>query len=408
MAIVNNFWLKGQKKKLGGAVIYQAGGETRSRALAESVSNPRTRSQMKQRVRWSNLVNFYKVNAEWMKYAYETKKSNQSEYNKLMSLNVASSPIYLTKQQAAAGACVVANYIMTQGSLPSITYTEASNYIATNLYISGDTQFDEDSTLGEVAADLLASNPGLRQGDQISFLRFTQLVNEVTGYPYVVLRKYEVLLDPTSNDKFYNFMPFGIFSFDSTAETPAVVITKTGNSGGCLLVLSRTISGKTYVSTQSILPVDNDAIIAAYSSNQQLEAAIDSYGSSEDAFLTTDRAGYAENEIIQLVPLSISVDGVVYTPNEYYGAIGNMSNKRLEISFNRNFNETPTNVYIDTNAPSSGTASESTFQVSGQKVIVPSVSIGGVSSSAIVRGIRVVTDDYTYEFKLSTVQESLE
>lgn len=408
MAIVNNFWLKGQKKKLGGAVIYQAGGETRSRALAESVSNPRTRSQMKQRVRWSNLVNFYKVNAEWMKYAYETKKSNQSEYNKLMSLNVASSPIYLTKQQAAAGACVVANYIMTQGSLPSITYTEASNYIATNLYISGDTQFDEDSTLGEVAADLLASNPALRQGDQISFLRFTQLVNEVTGYPYVVLRKYEVLLDPTSNDKFYNYMPFGIFSFDSTAETPAVVITKTGNSGGCLLVLSRTISGKTYVSTQSILPVDNDAIIAAYSSNQQLEAAIDSYGSSEDAFLTTDRAGYAENEIIQLVPLSISVDGVVYTPNEYYGAIGNMSNKRLEINFNRNFNETPTNVYIDTNAPSSGTATESSFQVSGQKVIIPSVSIGGVSSAAIVRGIRVITEDYTYEFKLSTVQESLE
>lgn len=408
MAIVNNFWLKGQKKKLGGAVIYQAGGETRSRALAESVTNPRTRSQMKQRVRWSNLVNFYKVNAEWMKYGYETKKSNQSEYNKLMSLNVASSPIYLTKQQAAAGACVVANYIMTQGSLPSITYTEANNYIATNLYISGDTQFDEDSTLGEVAADFLASNHALRIGDQISFLRFTQLVNEVTGYPYVVLRKYEVLLDPTSNDKFYNYMPFGIFSFDSTAETPAVVITKTGNSGGCLLVLSRTISGKTYVSTQSILPVDNDAIIAAYSSNQQLEAAIDSYGSSEDAFLTTDRAGYAENEIIQLVPLSISVDGVVYTPNEYYGAIGNMSNKRLEINFNRNFNETAESVYIDTNAPSSGTATEMSVQVSGQKVVVQSVSIGDVISTAIVRGIRVVTDDYTYEFKLSTVQESLE
>lgn len=408
MAIVNNFWLKGQKKKLGGAVIYQAGGETRSRALAETVSNPRTRSQMKQRVRWSNLVNFYKVNAEWMKYAYETKKSNQSEYNKLMSLNVASSPIYLTKQQAAAGACVVANYIMTQGSLPSITYTEANNYIATNLYISGDTQFDEDSTLGEVAADLLASNPALRQGDQISFLRFTQLVNEVTGYPYVVLRKYEVLLDPTSNDKFYNYMPFGIFSFDSTAETPAVVITKTGNSGGCLLVLSRTISGKTYVSTQSILPVDNEAILAAYSSNQQLEAAIDSYGSSEDAFLTTDRAGYAENEIIQLVPLSISVDGVIYTPNEYYGQIGVMNQKRLEINFNRNFNETANTVYIDTNAQSGGTATEENPQVSGQKVIVSNVSAAGVPSTAIVRGIRVVTDDYTYEFKLSTVKENLE
>ena len=104
MAIVKTGDMYGQVGRLGQNVYYTAYSETRSRKLAASVTNPRTQAQMLQRVRWANLVNFYRVNKEWMKYAFETKKKNQSEYNKFMSLNVASSPIYLTKQEAGGGA----------------------------------------------------------------------------------------------------------------------------------------------------------------------------------------------------------------------------------------------------------------------------------------------------------------
>ena len=69
MAIVTSMWLKGTKQKLGGSVLYQAMGQTRQRELAANVANPRTNSQMQQRTRWANLVNFYRVNAGWMKFA---------------------------------------------------------------------------------------------------------------------------------------------------------------------------------------------------------------------------------------------------------------------------------------------------------------------------------------------------
>ena len=103
MAIVQTMWMTGTKKKLGGTVLYQAMGQTRQRELAAEISNPRTTQQMTQRVKWSNLVNLYRANRSWMKYAFETKKTNQSEYNKFMSLNVAASAIYLPKNVAAAG-----------------------------------------------------------------------------------------------------------------------------------------------------------------------------------------------------------------------------------------------------------------------------------------------------------------
>lgn len=408
MAIVKNFWLKGAKKRLAGAVIYQSGGQTVQRMLAETVSNPRTQAQMSQRVKWANVVNFYKPNKSWMKYAYETKDKNQSEYNKLMSLNVSNSRVFLTKQAAASGACVVAPYIVTQGSLPSITYTEGETAFTTNLYLGQNPSIAEEGTVGAVAKLLLDNNPGLKQGDQISFIRMTQLVNEATGYPYIVVRKYEVLLDPTSTDLFYNFMPFGIIVASGNHNQWQFNVQKTGNAGGFALILSRTESGKTRVSTQSVAMVDNAAIYSSYTSKEALDAAIQSYGSSDDAFLTTDEAHYGENEFVSLVPLSISYDNVTMPAGSYIGNIGNLDGKQLKINFNRDFDETVQSVYIDTYAASSGTATMTTTQISGTSVIVPKVSRGGVKADEIVRAIRVETSDQTYQISFAAYAGGLE
>ena len=408
MAIVKNFWLKGAKKRLAGAVIYQSGGQTVQRMLAETVSNPRTQAQMSQRVKWANVVNIYKANKSWMKYAFETKAKNQSEYNKLMSLNVSNSRVFLTKQAAASGACVVAPYIVTQGSLPSITYTEGETAFTTNLYLGQNPTITEESTVGAVAKLLLDNNPGMKQGDQISFIRMTQLVNEATGYPYVVVRKYEVLLDPTSDDLFYNFMPFGIFVADGDNKQWHVNVQKTGNAGGFALILSRTESGKTSVSTQSVAMVDNAAIYAAYTSNEALQAAIKSYGSSDDAFLTTDNANYGENEFVSLVPLSISYDNVTRTAGSYVGEISNLDKKRLKINFNRDFDETVKAVYIDVYDDDEPTATMSSAQVSGTSVIVPEVKKDAVKADSVVESIRVFTGSTTYQINFAAYPGGLE
>lgn len=339
MSIVSNFYLKGSKKQLAGAVYYKSGGRTISRQLADSMKNPRTRAQMMQRVRWANCVAFYRANASWMKYAYESKKASQSEYNKFMSLNVANNRIYLTKQAAASGACVVDSYVMTQGSLPSITYQLGQAAISTNIYVKLGSTLTPASTVAAWSSEILENNPGIQEGDQLSIIRYTQMVNEATGFPYVIVRKYEVIMSLTSNEPMSNYWPADFFSVGSLDQKAFITITNTGNSGGLLMVLSRTISGRTLVSTQSILPVNNSTTINAWSSASALNRAINSYGDSEEAFLSSDYAQYAENEPISVVPLSVTIDGQTYVPGDFIGPISSVADKDVLVRFNQDVSD---------------------------------------------------------------------
>lgn len=303
-------WLKGAKKRLGGTVIYQAMGQTRQRELAAEVSNPRTESQMGQRVKWANLVNLYRANRSWMKYAFETKKSNQSEYNKFMSLNVADSRIYLTKPIANAGGCVVDTYIITQGSLPSIEFVPTSNgYFASNIEIEDSTNLNTISV--KAFSDMVVElNPAIRYGDQLSFIRMTQMTNASTGVPYVVVREYEVIIDTNNLLPLSNYLPVDLITTWGGSPAFLAVGTAVGRSGGFAMILSRTISGKTYVSSQRITPVAMDAYIEAFSSQSALQAAIDSYGVSNDAFLSSTYASQDNQATTMLALLYASLDVV--------------------------------------------------------------------------------------------------
>lgn len=310
MAIVKNFWLVNQSKKLAGAVIYQAMGQTRSRELAASVSNPRTVSQMNQRVKWANLVNFYRINSGWMKFAYETKKTNQSEYNKFMSLNVSNSRIFLPKSLAAQGACIVDSYIMTQGSLASIEVSSLSNDWVTNLFVGETSIMETNITVGEVSQALLENNPAIREGDQLSFIRFSQLTSPSSGVPYVVVRKYEVIIKADDTRPFYEFMPIDYITNFSSSTGYAIGVNNSEMAGGFLFCLSRTVGGKTYVSTQSIIVANNDALIAQYSSSTALQEAIDSYGESDEPFLTSTTAEEDNQANVPTTLVTASIEDV--------------------------------------------------------------------------------------------------
>lgn len=339
MAIITSMWLRGSSQKLGGAVLYNAMGQTRARELAANVTNPRTSSQMTQRTKWANLVNFYRANASWMKFAYETKAQNQSEYNKFMQLNVASSRIYLPKTLASQGACVVDAYKMTQGSLASIEVTKAQNGWTTNLYMQNTGSLDENMTVGEFTQSILPVNPALREGDQISFIRFTQMTNNSTGVPYVVVRKYEVILNSTDVRRFYDFMPEDYIGPAQSPQNDCLFVSDSGNAGGFILILSRTIGGKTYVSTQSIIVANNSASIDAYSSNAAIQAAIDSYGDSAEPFLTSSSANEDSQAATRLAILGINLNGNNYAAGSAVYPVQINEEQTFKVMFNADVSE---------------------------------------------------------------------
>lgn len=346
MAIVKNFWLKNQSKKLAGAVIYQAMGQTRSRELASSVSNPRTTDQMSQRVRWANLVNFYRANKSWMKFAFETKPTNRTDYNQFMSLNAGSSRIYLPKSLANQGACIVDAYQMTQGSLASIEVVKSENGWQTNLFLPTGFALTSTTTIKEFAEGLIAQNPALREGDQLSFIRLTQQTNASTGVPFVVVRKYEVILKTDDLRFVGQFLPLDYIAAESTGSGVAVVVDDSGNAGGFLLILSRTVGGKTYVSTQSIIVANNAALISQYSSAAALQEAIDSYGESTEPFLTSTTADQDSQAPVSASIVSVNYNNTDYTPLSIAYPINYQMGDEIGIVMSEPVGTTITNIYV--------------------------------------------------------------
>lgn len=165
-------------------------------------------------------------------------------------------------------------------------------------------------TVGEVSLMLLENNPAIREGDQLSFIRFSQLTSPSSGVPYVVVRKYEVIIKADDTRPFYEFMPQEYISYGDGTTGYALSVTDSGNAGGFLLCLSRTVGGKTYVSTQSIVVANNDALIAQYSSSTALQEAIDSYGESEEPFLTSTTAEEDNQANVPTTLVSASIEDV--------------------------------------------------------------------------------------------------
>lgn len=314
MAIIQNMWLRKSKKRLGGVVLYQAMEQTRARELASSVTNPRTTSQMSQRVKWSQLVNFYRANGNWMKYAYETKTPQQSEYNKFMSLNVADSRVYLSKQLAAAGSCLVYPYIMTQGSLPSIEFTEESGSWPSNIYYPAGSFLLSSTTVAEFSQKILQQNPAIRQGDQLSFIRFTQMTNSDTGYPYVVVRRYELIVDTESTSLVGDYLPLDYISVVNVGTPNQLAVVDSGLAGGFLMCLSRTQGGKTYVSSQRIIVTGMSTLLLRYGSQGALDLAIQSYGQQDDAFLSSTTADINSQAPTNLSIISLANGNVSIIP----------------------------------------------------------------------------------------------
>lgn len=386
MAIVTGMWLKGSKKRLGGTVIYQAMGQTRQRELASEVSNPRTEAQMNQRVKWSNLVNLYRSNQSWMKYAFETKKQNQSEYNKWMSLNVTNSRIYLTKQMASVGACVVDSYIVSQGSLPSIENTISQDGIWLSNIFTGNVTDLGGLSIGAFSAAVLANNPAIREGDQLSLIRMSQQTNADTGIPYVIVRKYELLINSSDTRLIGEFLPRDIVTIDTMGLENVLSIDPEGRAGGFVWILSRTIAGRTYVSSQKIVPVNNSALISQYSSDAAFRAAIDSYGSSEDAFLSTATANTAASAPVPAAILSIQIENVSFAVGSRVEVdeIGNGDS--ITATFNQNVPAAQGSILLNTNK---GIIRADITGISGPVVQAEFVMLEDVAQNVVVYDITV-------------------
>lgn len=279
----------------------------------------RSEAQQSRRVKWSNLVNFYKLSKGWMPMAFESKKKGQSDYNRFMSINLNASRVALTRDEALQGAVVVEPFVITQGSIPSVDITKSGSVWRTSIKL-GNLAITEATTNAQFTAAVTANNMGIRKGMQLSFVSYQQLTTSA-GIPQCTCGFYEITLSDTDTTPVREYLP----DFCSQVVNGNLGTSDNISVGCFAYILSEVVAGQIRVSSQSLIN-NNEANITAYSSEQQRELAINSYGVDGEVVLSPISLNKQEpiEQPMSITRYVCAYDGKTYLPGDRSIMAGNM------------------------------------------------------------------------------------
>jgi hypothetical protein len=281
MAILNGIATK-LKGSAGSLTFRRTGGRTVVSEKVTEVKITRTNAQMQTRTKWGNIIAMYKGIRPLLNYGFENKPKNLSDYNMFVKVNMQRTPIYLTKQAVAGGACIATAYQISQGSLPAIVVSGSGQNGKTDIRLGGLT-IGSNTTVADFSAAVVNNNPDYKYGDQISFFLVKQLVNANTEIPYCQFSAAKVILDAANTETLAS-VTGGSTGFKAVDGK----LGHNGNDGDCAYtwVHSRKSVGRTLVSTQELLSANT--LEADYQGDAAYTLASTSYGHSTGSFLTPD------------------------------------------------------------------------------------------------------------------------
>ena len=279
MAILNGI-LKKLNGSAGSLTFKQYAGQTVVSEKISVVKKSNTPMQMRQRTKWGNVIQMYNGICPLINYGFESKPVGRSDYNMFMKANMKLTDIYLTREEVAGGGCIAAPYQLTQGTLPSIVTVGEGDNVRTDISL-GDLTIDAETTVKDFAQAVVNNNADYDYGDQISFFDVLQRVNAVTGIPYCQFLATNVVLDKASEVKLLDMVSkYGFATVDGFLGHIE------GEGAGVFAwVHTRKSSGKTLVSTQSLIN-NNADVIAEYSGAEAYKRSVKTYGGESSAFLT--------------------------------------------------------------------------------------------------------------------------
>lgn len=251
----------------------------------KSAGNGATEAQRKHRSRLANLVNIFRRIVAIEARAWEGKKPYVSDFNMLTSINLASSPVFLTKEEATLKASVIAPYIVSRGSLPSLQQRYVGKEFRCGVKCGTEMDFAA-ATIGEVSKSVLELNADWQNGDKLSICCIDQVQETVSGVviPVAKVRYIEFTLDVESTDLIDTIPGFVALEFDHSDDGELMC-----NLGGdaAFAIHSRKTSGNLETSEQMVIMKDLlNPIYLQYTSEAQMQKAMASYGFQGDVLLT--------------------------------------------------------------------------------------------------------------------------
>ena len=304
MAISRNNLSMKLSGRVGAYSYYTTTGGRQIARVAQNSSNygesaTRTEPQQMRRSKWGNLVNFYKLNKTFFRRAFESKSSNQSDYNKFMSVNLPTAKVALTKNDYALGGCVLDSFRVSEGSLRGITdsYKAGALKSVIECTLTGSLAA---KTIGELSTDLLAANSFLLEGDQITYVYWRQFVT-VDRVPRFYSEYFEVTLDKSSTVKLSS-LPNNDIVY---AEDGFLMGEMDYEGALAAFVLTRQSKGSLQVSTETAI-LNSDIYLRQWTGEEAEKKAIASYGVDNTAML---EPGSPAQPSVKPAPLMVTVTG---------------------------------------------------------------------------------------------------
>ena len=191
-----NMLLGYARGKVGSMVFARRAGEQITRPYNGNPKNPKTLAQMRRRIKWANLINSWRRYKPFIQMGMQSRQTSQSDYNKFVSLNLNQSLAYLLKEEAAQGAVILADYILTSGTLGVRAMRSATE---TGITVGSPSTDLSRISIGELSANIMALNQGFAVGDQIAVLGFGQGLEQ--GVPQVDVFGFKFLLTAANDGR---------------------------------------------------------------------------------------------------------------------------------------------------------------------------------------------------------------
>lgn len=289
--------LQGQARgKVGDLVFTVNKGTQVTRVYNSQPANPRSKSQMNQRVKLGAAVGFYKRTKNFFKFAFK-KTQKQSDYNAFIKENINISP-YIRKDEVLTNIIVPAPYQMTRGDLNldqtmNIDLAEdftvayfTSNYGGTSMSIT-ELMEKMGAQIGDMITIYSVQSLGAdnKPGEFIdrSWGKYTFKAADIAKSLSVV--EFDEVYNVSSSNMFVN----NRLGLASKITVPGASET-TFCCGACIVLSRKQVGGSLQVSTSKLFLNDlATTIYDNYTSNDWLVAARNSYGASEDAFLVPEQ-----------------------------------------------------------------------------------------------------------------------
>lgn len=272
--------------KVGDLVFARRLGQQTTRAYNSNPKDAKTRSQVTQRVKVANVIAMYRALKNICNHSFEGLDVGQTSYSAFVKANLTGNKVSLTKEAASFGACVVAPYLISRGSLPSIQVEGTGADAVTNIAV-GTLTISGTTTIGQFADALVANNAGIEYGDQLTYVSLVQQTDANSGYPVVVAGIYEVTLNSASTDKVRDFIP----EVGSSVKNGFLAHGALIGRGGFAWILSRKQpSSSLMVSTQRLVLTSPD-VYDQFATADANTRAISSYGFTMEPILAPGVVG---------------------------------------------------------------------------------------------------------------------